>query len=132
MITATGTTRIENRPRKRDSSNDRRDGVTRSARTIIDEQARWRREKAEEYPDDGRNERAANGLVELAEYVRSLPENDERLRELMSLSVVLPVWLGAVLMSASTIIVAINAQTLRRLRLRGSDGDRPALQAAPA
>jgi Cu2+-exporting ATPase len=51
---------------------------------------------------------------------------------LAPLGVVLPVWLGAVLMSASTIIVAINAQTLRRLRLRGSDGDRPALQAAPA
>jgi Cu2+-exporting ATPase len=33
------------------------------------------------------------------------------------LGVVLPVWLGAVLMSASTIVVAINAQTLRRLRL---------------
>jgi Cu2+-exporting ATPase len=46
--------------------------------------------------------------------------------------VVLPVWLGAVLMSASTIIVAINAQTLRRLRLRESDGQRPALQPAPA
>jgi P-type Cu2+ transporter len=30
---------------------------------------------------------------------------------------VLPVWVGAVLMSASTIIVALNAQTLRRLRL---------------
>ena len=30
---------------------------------------------------------------------------------------VLPVWLGAALMSLSTIIVAINAQTLRRLRL---------------
>ena len=42
---------------------------------------------------------------------------------LAPLGVVLPVWLGAVLMSASTIIVAINAQTLRRLRLRGSDGE---------
>ncbi|HEV2126190.1 MAG TPA: ATPase P, partial [Chloroflexota bacterium] len=30
---------------------------------------------------------------------------------------ILPVWVGAVLMSASTIVVAINAQTLRRLRL---------------
>jgi Cu2+-exporting ATPase len=33
------------------------------------------------------------------------------------LGLVLPVWLGAVLMSVSTIIVALNAQTLRRLRL---------------
>ncbi len=36
---------------------------------------------------------------------------------LAPLGIVLPVWLGAVLMSASTIIVAINAQTLRGLRL---------------
>ncbi len=31
---------------------------------------------------------------------------------------VLPAWVGAVLMSLSTIIVAINAQTLRRLNLQ--------------
>lgn len=31
---------------------------------------------------------------------------------------VLPAWVGAVLMSLSTVIVALNAQTLRRLRLR--------------
>ena len=30
---------------------------------------------------------------------------------------ILPAWVGAVLMSLSTIIVALNAQTLRRLRL---------------
>ncbi len=36
---------------------------------------------------------------------------------LAPLGIILPVWLGAVLMSASTIIVAINAQTLRGLRL---------------
>ena len=36
---------------------------------------------------------------------------------LAPLGLVLPAWMGAVLMSASTIIVAINAQTLRRLRL---------------
>ena len=34
---------------------------------------------------------------------------------------VLPAWAGAVLMSASTIIVALNAQTLRGLRLRAGD-----------
>ena len=34
------------------------------------------------------------------------------------LGFVLPLWVGAVLMSASTIIVALNAQTLRRLELR--------------
>jgi P-type Cu2+ transporter len=37
---------------------------------------------------------------------------------LAGFGIVLPVWLGAVLMSASTIIVAVNAQTLRGLRLR--------------
>jgi Cu2+-exporting ATPase len=31
---------------------------------------------------------------------------------------VLPAWVGAVLMSLSTIIVALNAQLLRRLDLR--------------
>jgi Cu2+-exporting ATPase len=36
--------------------------------------------------------------------------------------VVLPAWAGAVLMSASTMIVAINAQTLRRLHVRPSAG----------
>jgi P-type Cu2+ transporter len=36
---------------------------------------------------------------------------------LAGIGFVLPVWVGAVLMSASTIIVALNAQTLRRLRL---------------
>jgi len=36
---------------------------------------------------------------------------------LAPLGLVLPVWVAAVLMSASTIIVAISAQTLRRLRL---------------
>jgi Cu2+-exporting ATPase len=36
---------------------------------------------------------------------------------LAGLGIVMPAWVGGVLMSASTIIVAINAQTLRRLRL---------------
>ena len=34
------------------------------------------------------------------------------------LGVVLPAWVGAVLMSLSTVIVAINSQTLRRLSLQ--------------
>jgi hypothetical protein len=33
------------------------------------------------------------------------------------LGVVMPAWIGGLLMSASTIVVAINAQTLRGLRL---------------
>src|SRR5260370_18910815 len=46
------------------------------------EQARWRRERAAEYPDDHRNVTIAAGLEELADYVLSLPPSDERLREL--------------------------------------------------
>ena len=34
-------------------------------------QARWRREKAEEYPDDERNAQSAAALESLAEYVNS-------------------------------------------------------------
>jgi Cu2+-exporting ATPase len=45
---------------------------------------------------------------------------------LAGFGIVLPAWAGAVLMSLSTIIVAINAQTLRRLRLHGHDDSPPA------
>jgi Cu2+-exporting ATPase len=38
---------------------------------------------------------------------------------------VLPAWVGAALMSASTIVVALNAQTLRTLRLRDDGGALP-------
>ncbi len=40
---------------------------------------------------------------------------------LAGFGIVLPAWVGALLMSASTIIVAVNAQTLRRLDLREVD-----------
>ena len=36
---------------------------------------------------------------------------------LAAVGIVMPAWVGGVLMSASTIIVAVNAQTLRGLRL---------------
>ncbi len=42
-------------------------------------QAEWREHKAEEYPDDTRNERSAAGLRALAEHVQGLPARDERL-----------------------------------------------------
>ena len=45
-------------------------------------QAEWRDEKAEEWPEDVRNGRAAEGLRGLAEYVRHLPYDDPRLRHL--------------------------------------------------
>jgi P-type Cu2+ transporter len=49
---------------------------------------------------------------------------------LAGIGVVLPAWVGAVLMSLSTIIVAINAQTLRGLDLRAEEQARPTLQPA--
>jgi hypothetical protein len=51
------------------------------------EQARWRRDKAAEYPDDQRNAQCAAGLEELAEYVLGLPADDERVIELTTLGV---------------------------------------------
>jgi Cu2+-exporting ATPase len=49
---------------------------------------------------------------------------------LAGLGIVLPAWVGAVLMSLSTIIVAINAQTLRRLDLRAEEPAQATLQPA--
>ncbi|MCX6023341.1 MAG: hypothetical protein NTZ05_16760 [Chloroflexi bacterium] len=46
----------------------------------IEDQARWRAEKAREYPNDERNAQAAEGLRDLAAYVQALPEDGERLR----------------------------------------------------
>ncbi|HET9224801.1 MAG TPA: heavy metal translocating P-type ATPase, partial [Roseiflexaceae bacterium] len=51
---------------------------------------------------------------------------------LVGIGVVLPAWVGAVLMSLSTIIVAINAQTLRGLDLRAEEPARHTLQPARA
>jgi P-type Cu2+ transporter len=39
---------------------------------------------------------------------------------LAGVGIILPAWVGALLMSFSTIIVALNAQTLRALRLDGA------------
>ena len=49
--------------------------------------ARWRYQKAAEYPDDPRNLRCAEGLEELASYVLSLDPSDERILELTTLGV---------------------------------------------
>jgi len=48
---------------------------------------------------------------------------------LAGIGFVLPAWVGAVLMSLSTIIVAINAQTLRGLNLQ--DTSTPTVAATP-
>jgi hypothetical protein len=43
------------------------------------EQARWREIKAEEYPEDARNAPSALALLDAAEYVAQLPDDDPRL-----------------------------------------------------
>ncbi len=48
----------------------------------IDEQAAWRRQMAERYPDDARNPSSAEHLDALARHVRALDANDGRLRQL--------------------------------------------------
>ncbi len=48
----------------------------------IDDQAEWRRQLAERYPDDARNQSSAEHLDELALYVRSLDASDGRLGQL--------------------------------------------------
>jgi hypothetical protein len=45
----------------------------------VERQAKWRAEKAEEYADDVRNRRSADGLAELAPYLRDLPDDDPRI-----------------------------------------------------
>jgi hypothetical protein len=51
----------------------------------IEDQARWRGQKAADYPGDARNEASAEGLKKLAEYVRALPDDDQRLATLFVL-----------------------------------------------
>ena len=51
----------------------------------LEYQAAWRNEKAEEYPEDGRNKRSADGLTEFADYLRGLPDNDEDIAALLML-----------------------------------------------
>lgn len=46
------------------------------------DQAAWREAKAREFPDDPRNRRAAEGLDELARYIRKLGEDDPRILSL--------------------------------------------------
>jgi hypothetical protein len=50
----------------------------------FERKAEWRDQMAEEWPDDARNARAAEGLRGLAQYVRTLPNDDPRLRRLAS------------------------------------------------
>jgi hypothetical protein len=49
--------------------------------------AAWRRTRAEDYDRDARNIRCADALDEIAEYVLSLPDDDERIIQLTRLAV---------------------------------------------
>lgn len=49
--------------------------------------AAWRRRRAEEYDRDQRNLVAAAGLEELAAYIQTLPDDDERLKVLGEVAV---------------------------------------------
>lgn len=49
--------------------------------------ATWRRQRAEEYDRDLRNIQSAEGLEALAEYVLTLPDDDERIEELHRIAV---------------------------------------------
>jgi hypothetical protein len=51
----------------------------------LDETARWRQEKAEEYPDDARNGRCASVLREMAAEVRAMERSDPSLAVLESM-----------------------------------------------
>ena len=48
----------------------------------IEQQARWRDEKAALWPEDDRNAASARALRDLAHYVRALPDTDTRLEAL--------------------------------------------------
>ena len=64
------------------------DPTTASRQRLADylyEQARWRDLNAEEHPEDDRNRRSAEGLRSLANHVRNLDEDDERLYVLAAL-----------------------------------------------
>lgn len=49
------------------------------------EKAGWREQKAEEYPEDDRNRRSAEGLWVLADWVSNLPPDEPRLVMLSAL-----------------------------------------------
>lgn len=49
--------------------------------------ATWRRGRAEEYDRDARNIQSAEGLEALAEHVLTLPDDDERVKELSRIAV---------------------------------------------
>jgi hypothetical protein len=49
---------------------------------FLREQAEWRRARADEWPEDPRNRRSSEALNELASWVMTLPNDDERLQHI--------------------------------------------------
>jgi hypothetical protein len=58
------------------------ENVKRMLADYLEQKAAWRTAKAVEYPGDIRNVRGAQALRTFAAYVRTLPTDDERLRDL--------------------------------------------------
>jgi len=56
--------------------------------------ARWRREKAEQFPDDVRNVRSAVALESAAEYVQDLPDEHAILRSFLEFDREIYAWRG--------------------------------------
>src|SRR5579862_7753033 len=49
----------------------------------VERTARWRADKAAQYPDERRNGQCADGLWILADHIRQLPDTDARIAELV-------------------------------------------------
>jgi hypothetical protein len=69
-----GILRIE--PPAREENNMTPEKMREQLAEYLESHARWRDAKAEEHPGDARNQRAADGLDELAAQVRALPDDD--------------------------------------------------------
>ena len=65
--------------------------------TYFEAQARRRGEAAAEHPDDIRERRSARGILDVADYVRELPDDDARIDRISALSVELRPEPGATL-----------------------------------
>jgi hypothetical protein len=79
----------------------------------LESQVDWREAKAEEYPDDARNQRSASGLRDLAVHARGLQDGDpllDRLEELSQGTGGLDVF---ALMTHAAAVAGVNASQFR-------------------
>jgi hypothetical protein len=75
---------------------------------LLEGQAAWRRSKAEEYPEDGRNVRSAIWLEKAAGYVRGLPESHRGLGLFVDLAHELALWVRTERISADPYEIALT------------------------